>query len=91
MWRTARRPRWIIVPAPEVIQPRFFVEDIPPIAEEGIERAECVGERTRLADGVASRVVLMLYHGGTITANNGHDVVMLVTKMHVYTCRNCML
>ena len=68
---------WRIITSAEIIQPRLFVVDIPPISE-GIKRAEAVLHAASLANRVAPRIVLILYHNGTIAVKNGNNIALQV-------------
>ena len=62
----------VVVPTTQVVQPRFFVEGIPPIPER-IELSQGSGQGARLCEGPPPCVVLVFYHlaSGAVQAEDG--------------------
>ena len=65
-------PNGVIISTSEIVQPRFFVEGIPPIPER-IEFSQGSGQGARLCEGPSPCVVLVFYHlaSGAVKAEDG--------------------
>ena len=62
-----------IVPAPQIIQPRLLVVDIPPISER-IELAQRACQRACRAQRFSPCIVLVFYHKDSVAVNNSHYI-----------------
>ena len=56
-------PRRIKISASEIIQSRFYILDIPPIAER-LDRAQGGSERAGSGERLAPRIISIFYHFG---------------------------
>ena len=80
-------PSRIVIPAPQVIEPRLFIIDISTIPER-LHRTESAGEGTRLADRLAPSIVLVFYYLAAVCVNQRDDVALQVVQVGVSSSLN---
>ena len=68
-------PSRIVIPAPQVIEPRLFSIDISTIPER-LHRTESAGKGTSLAQGGSTGIVLVFYYLAAVCVNQRNDVAL---------------
>ena len=68
-------PMGCIIPASEVVQPRFLIEDVPTIAER-IAHPQRIRERAGHGERLTPCIVLVFYNKIAIVVKNTDDVAL---------------
>ena len=72
----------MVIPTPEIIQPRLFVVHITAITE-GIELAKIVLHAASRFERLTPRIVLIFYNNAACAVKNGHNVALQILHIAV--------
>ena len=75
-------PCRIIIPTPKIVQSRFYIIDIPPIAER-LDRTQGSSERTGGGDRLAPRIVSVFYHFGAVGVNDSDNIALEIMNVSI--------
>ena len=67
----------MIVPAPQVVEPRFCIVDIPPITE-GIQRTQGGSHGAGGGEDLAPRIVGLSYHFVSVAVNQTQHIALQI-------------
>ena len=70
----------VVVPAAQIVQTGFFIKDIAAIPE-GVQGTQRIGQRARLAGGLAPGIVRIGYHLRAVAVNQTDDIILLVVEV----------
>ena len=65
----------VVVPAAQIVQTGFFIKDVAAIPE-GVQGTQRIGQRARLAGGLAPSIVLVFYYLAAVCVNQRDDVAL---------------
>ena len=65
----------VVVPATQIVQASFFIKDVAAIPE-GVQGTQRIGQRARLAGGLAPSIVLVFYYLAAVCVNQRDDVAL---------------
>ena len=75
-------PCRIIIPTPKIVQSRFYIIDIPPIAER-LDGTQCGSERTGGGERLTPRIVSIFYHFGAGAVNQTDNIALEVMNVNI--------
>ena len=65
----------VVVPAAQIVQTGFFIKDVAAIPK-GVQGTQRIGQRPRLAGGLAPGIVLVFYYLAAVCVNQTDDVAL---------------
>ena len=65
----------VVVPATQIVQASFFIKDVAAIPK-GVQDTQRIGQRARLAGGLAPSIVLVFYYLAAVCVNQRDDVAL---------------
>ena len=75
-------PGGIIIPSSEIIESRFYIIEIPPIAE-GLDSAQGGSERAGGGERLAPRIVSILYHFVAVAVNDSDNIALEIMNVSI--------
>ena len=79
-------PSRIVIPASQIVQPRLFVEHIPPIPE-WISLAQRISQRAGGTQRLAPCIVRVFYHKVSVTVKDTDDIALQIAEDRCTRCR----
>ena len=65
----------VVVPAAQIVQTGFFIKDVAAILK-GVQGTQRIGQRARLAGGLAPSIVFVFYYLAAVCVNQRDDVAL---------------